>query len=101
MLNKHYEKLIQCDTRLNILSQRLNIVVDNPYFESQASACENSEESEGDGSNQLQSAATVAPSASLDVASSACAQSSSSTCGQSPLAVQSVFKDAASPSSGM
>lgn len=101
MLNKPYEKLIRCDTRLNILSQHPEIVVDPPYFESKASACENSEESDGDVSNQLQPAASGPPSALQDVASSACAQSSSSTCDQSSLTVGSLSKDAASPSSGM
>ncbi|KAL3535162.1 hypothetical protein ACH5RR_003623 [Cinchona calisaya] len=40
MLNKHFEKLIQCDTRLNMLSQQPEIVMDTPYFDAQASAVE-------------------------------------------------------------
>ncbi|KAI3715086.1 hypothetical protein L6452_22053 [Arctium lappa] len=31
ILNKHYEKLIQCDTRLNFLSQQLDTVLDLPF----------------------------------------------------------------------
>ncbi|XP_024980311.1 uncharacterized protein LOC112517187 isoform X2 [Cynara cardunculus var. scolymus] len=31
VLNKHYEKLIQCDTRLNFLSQQLDTVLDLPF----------------------------------------------------------------------
>ena len=31
MLNKHYEKLIQCDTRLKFLSQQLDPVLDLPF----------------------------------------------------------------------
>ncbi|GER39506.1 calpain-2 catalytic subunit [Striga asiatica] len=45
VLNKHYEKLIQCDTRLAILSQLLELDVGSPYFEPEASIGENSEES--------------------------------------------------------
>ncbi|KAJ9557967.1 hypothetical protein OSB04_012581 [Centaurea solstitialis] len=30
-LNKHYEKLIQCDTRLNFLSQQLDTILDLPF----------------------------------------------------------------------
>ncbi|KAL8493113.1 hypothetical protein ACS0TY_024358 [Phlomoides rotata] len=101
VLNKPFEKLIRCDTRLNLLSQQLEIVVDPPYFESKTSASEKSEESEGDGSSQLQPAASGPPSAFQNVASPACAQSFSSTCEQTPLAVQSVSKDAAPLSSGL
>ncbi|CAI9293548.1 unnamed protein product [Lactuca saligna] len=32
VLDKHFEKLIQCDARLNILSQQPGIVLDFPYF---------------------------------------------------------------------
>nr|XP_043629764.1 uncharacterized protein LOC122601053 [Erigeron canadensis] len=32
VLDKHYEKLIQCDTRLNFLSQQQDIALDFPYF---------------------------------------------------------------------
>ncbi|CAA0814692.1 Unknown protein [Striga hermonthica] len=45
VLNKHYEKLIQCDTRLSILSQLPELDVGSPYFEPEASVEENSEES--------------------------------------------------------
>ncbi|XP_061354375.1 uncharacterized protein LOC133299003 [Gastrolobium bilobum] len=33
LLGKHFEKLIQCDPRLNVLSQRSDLVLDCPYFE--------------------------------------------------------------------
>ncbi|KAF7814580.1 uncharacterized protein G2W53_028549 [Senna tora] len=33
LLGKHYEKLIQCDPRLNFLSQQPEVVLDCPYFE--------------------------------------------------------------------
>ncbi|KAI3793115.1 hypothetical protein L1987_35729 [Smallanthus sonchifolius] len=31
VLNKHYEKLIQCDTRLNFLSQQVDTFLDSPF----------------------------------------------------------------------
>lgn len=34
LLGKHFEKLIQCDPRLNFLSQQPEIVLDCPYFDS-------------------------------------------------------------------
>ncbi|KAI3754527.1 hypothetical protein L1987_54312 [Smallanthus sonchifolius] len=37
VLDKHYEKLIQCDARLNFLSQQQNIVLNFPYFPSSTS----------------------------------------------------------------
>ncbi|CAJ1970713.1 unnamed protein product [Sphenostylis stenocarpa] len=33
LLGKHFEKLIQCDPRLNYLSQQPDLVLDSPYFE--------------------------------------------------------------------
>lgn len=33
LLGKHFEKLIQCDPRLNFLSQQPEMVLDCPYFE--------------------------------------------------------------------
>ncbi|KAI3444055.1 hypothetical protein Pfo_000720 [Paulownia fortunei] len=102
VLNKHYEKLIQCDMRLSILSQQPEIVMESPYFESQASVLENSEESKGDECNQLTAAAKGSPiSVFQDVASAAAVQLSSFKFGQNPLAVQHVSKEAASPSSVM
>lgn len=102
MLNKHYEKLIQCDMRLGILSQQPEIVLGSPYFKSQASVCENSEESAGDGGNLQPHAAKGSPiSAFQEVASSAGPQLRASEFGKNPLAVQHVSKEAASPSSVM
>ncbi|KAE8653061.1 hypothetical protein Csa_019547 [Cucumis sativus] len=37
LLNKHFEKLIQCDSRLNFLSRQPEIVLGSPYFEPRAS----------------------------------------------------------------
>ncbi|ERN07072.1 hypothetical protein AMTRI_Chr12g273560 [Amborella trichopoda] len=44
LLNKHFEKLIQCDPRLNLLSQRSSINLDNPYFDSRGSVFEDPDE---------------------------------------------------------
>ncbi|KAK1358132.1 Pre-rRNA-processing protein IPI3 [Heracleum sosnowskyi] len=33
LLGKHFEKLIQCDPRLNFLSQQAEITLESPYFE--------------------------------------------------------------------
>ncbi|KAL2936445.1 Cytosolic phospholipase A2 beta [Bienertia sinuspersici] len=43
LLNKHFEKLIQCDMRLNFLSQQPEITLDSPYFESQPSVFDSTE----------------------------------------------------------
>ncbi|XAR50445.1 hypothetical protein NMG60_11004776 [Bertholletia excelsa] len=45
LLGKHFEKLIQCDPRLNFLSQQGEIVVESPYFEPRISVFDNSNES--------------------------------------------------------
>ncbi|KAL6958279.1 hypothetical protein U1Q18_027093 [Sarracenia purpurea var. burkii] len=46
LLGKHFEKLIQCDPRLNFLSQQGEIVVGSPYFETNSSVFDNSNESD-------------------------------------------------------
>ncbi|KAL7162072.1 hypothetical protein ACSBR2_042530 [Camellia fascicularis] len=45
LLGKHFEKLIQCDPRLNFLSQQEEIVLESPYFEPRISVFEDSNES--------------------------------------------------------
>lgn len=40
MLGKHFEKLMQCDPRLQFLSRQPEIVLDSPYFEPRATATE-------------------------------------------------------------
>ncbi|KAL6012206.1 hypothetical protein ACLOJK_002684 [Asimina triloba] len=44
LLSKHFEKLIQCDPRLNLLSQQPEVVLDSPYFESRISVFEDQNE---------------------------------------------------------
>ncbi|KAK9213534.1 hypothetical protein WN943_002922 [Citrus x changshan-huyou] len=48
LLNKHFEKLIQCDMRLNFLSRQPEINLESPYFEPRSSICEDAEEFKGD-----------------------------------------------------
>ncbi|KAK7329897.1 hypothetical protein VNO77_24079 [Canavalia gladiata] len=40
LLTKHFEKLIQCDVRLNFLSQQPDIILDSPHFETRPAAVE-------------------------------------------------------------
>ncbi|KAI4355859.1 hypothetical protein L6164_004590 [Bauhinia variegata] len=47
LLGKHYEKLIQCDPRLNFLSQRPDLVLECPYFEPRAVIGDHIESSDG------------------------------------------------------
>ncbi|KAL6525400.1 hypothetical protein OROHE_015707 [Orobanche hederae] len=104
VLNKHYEKLIQCDARLGILSQQPEIHVDSPFFDSEASVQENSEESIGDGYNQLPEAAKGSPiSVFEDAASAATGVQLSAFKFEhiKELQVKHVSKEAASPSSAM
>ncbi|XP_027362850.1 uncharacterized protein LOC113870455 [Abrus precatorius] len=43
LLAKHFEKLIQCDMRLNFLSRQPEIILDSPHFDTQPSAFEDSD----------------------------------------------------------
>ncbi|KAI3446709.1 hypothetical protein Pfo_003374 [Paulownia fortunei] len=102
VLSKHYEKLIQCDMRLSNLSKQPEIAMDSPYFESQDSVLENSEESKDDGCNQMPAAAKGSPSSVFeDAASAATPPLYSSNFGPSALAAKEVSKEAPSPSSVM
>ncbi|XP_059640421.1 uncharacterized protein LOC132282687 isoform X2 [Cornus florida] len=66
LLGKHFEKLIQCDPRLNFLSQQADIVLESPYFEPKLSVFDESNEvkdlfnlnSEGSNYFDLQDAAS-------------------------------------------
>lgn len=104
MLNKHYEKLIQCDTRLGILSQQPEIHVGSPFFDSEASVQENSEESTGDGYNPLPEAAKGSPISVFEDAASAETGVQFSAFKFEhikELQVKHMSKEAASPSSGI
>ncbi|CAA2960591.1 Hypothetical predicted protein, partial [Olea europaea subsp. europaea] len=84
MLNKNYEKLIQCDRCLYILSQQLEIVMDSPYFEAHASTFENPEESRGREFDQMVAAQGYSPSSFQDVELAATTQSPPLTSRQNP-----------------
>lgn len=48
LLNKHFEKLIQCDMRLNFLSRQPEINLESPYIEPRSSICEDADEFKSD-----------------------------------------------------
>nr|GMC63310.1 ATP-dependent DNA helicase [Ipomoea batatas] len=103
VLNKHFEKLIMCDTRLHFLSQQPEILMNSPYFESQPSPVENSNELKDHGLNLL-SAAKGSPTTGVQsIASSPAAGQSSISFEQDLLngAPEHSSKDASSPSSVM
>ncbi|XP_039066404.1 uncharacterized protein LOC120212036 isoform X1 [Hibiscus syriacus] len=60
LLNKHFEKLIQCDMRLNCLSRQPEIILDSPYFESRNTAFEDPGERKGSTSSGFQNMASPA-----------------------------------------
>ncbi|XP_047333155.1 uncharacterized protein LOC124936680 [Impatiens glandulifera] len=49
LLGKHFEKLIQCDPRLNFISQQDEIVLESPYFEARIDDDESKETNQGFG----------------------------------------------------
>lgn len=101
VLNKHYEKLIQCDIRLSTLSQQPEIVIDSPYFESKTPVSENLDESKDDECNQRPASAKGSTSVIEDATPAASVQLSPFDLGQSSMAAQHVSKrEAPSPSSG-
>ncbi|XP_043695895.1 uncharacterized protein LOC122646411 isoform X2 [Telopea speciosissima] len=55
LLSKHFEKLIQCDPRLNLLSQQPEISLDSPVFETRGSVFEDPDESKCQGFDPLNS----------------------------------------------
>ncbi|KAF5469413.1 hypothetical protein F2P56_013491 [Juglans regia] len=103
-LNKHFEKLIQCDVRLSFLSQQPEIVLDSPYFEPRPSVFEGLEESKDHSFDQVDSGRGPM-SGFLDVASSTATQSSALKIGQKQdsagLALETQSQEAPSPSSVM
>ncbi|CAN8229894.1 unnamed protein product [Cochlearia groenlandica] len=47
IMNKHFEKLVQCDHRLFHLSRQPEIIMDSPYFDARQSIFEHPSESKG------------------------------------------------------
>ncbi|XP_022749490.1 uncharacterized protein LOC111298968 isoform X2 [Durio zibethinus] len=76
-LNKHFEKLIQCDMRLNCLSRQPEIILDSPYFESRTSVFEDCDEPKGHDFGQGETGKRSTSSVFQNIASPAAAQSSS------------------------
>lgn len=104
LLNKHFEKLIQCDMRLNFLSQQPEISVDSPYFEKQPSGFEDSNVSKSRDLDQRGSSKGASIYIFEDGATPSVSQSSSVTVKQED-ALQGTFeimsREAPSPSSVM
>ncbi|KAK4604850.1 hypothetical protein RGQ29_013064 [Quercus rubra] len=102
LLNKHFEKLIQCDMRLNFLSRQPEIVVDSPFFEPRPSVFEDPEESKEHSFDQMDSGGSM--SGFQDVASPTPTQSSSLKIehkqDSAGLALENRLREAPSPSSG-
>ena len=76
-LNKHFEKLIQCDMRLNCLSRQPEIILDSPYFESRSLVFEDPDELKGIDFGQGETGKGSTNSGFQNIASPAAAQSSS------------------------
>lgn len=104
VLNKHYEKLIQCDVRLNSLSRQPELALESPYFDTKATVFENLDELNNHGLDPLGSGKGSPLSSIQDAASPAAAQSSSVSFEQPDLlgsAPEHLSRDAPSPSSVM
>ncbi|CAN4113283.1 unnamed protein product [Withania somnifera] len=102
VLNKHYEKLIQCDVRLNFLSQQPELALESPYFDTKATVFENIDELKDHGLDPVGSGKGSPLSSIQDAASPAAAQSSSVSFEQPDLlgaAPERLLRDAPSPSS--
>ncbi|CAN4084368.1 unnamed protein product [Withania somnifera] len=104
VLNKHYEKLIQCDVRLNFLSQQPELALESPFFDTKATVFENLEELKDHGLDPVGSGKGSPLSSIQDAASPAAAQSSSVSFEQPDLlgaASERLSRDAPSPSSSV
>ncbi|XP_020409819.1 uncharacterized protein LOC18790091 isoform X2 [Prunus persica] len=102
LLNKHFEKLIQCDTRLCFLSRQSEIVLESPCFEPRSSAFEDPE-SKDHGFDPLGNGNGSSVSGFQDVASPSASQSSSLKIDQqdtASMALEHQSREAPSPSSG-
>jgi hypothetical protein len=99
-MGKHFEKLMQCDPRLNFLSQQPEIVLECPYFESKVAVFEDPNESGH--AFDLRSEERLAFLGLGDVASPSGAQSSSSKSEQDFLgtAPENFSQETSSSSSG-
>ncbi|XVF34347.1 hypothetical protein REPUB_Repub18cG0051900 [Reevesia pubescens] len=104
LLNKHFEKLIQCDMRLNCLSRQPEIVLGSPYFESRISVFEDPGEPKVHDFGQGETDKGSTSSGFQNIASPAPAQSSSleTEKGDSAgITSENISREAPSPSSVM
>ncbi|XP_009623108.1 uncharacterized protein [Nicotiana tomentosiformis] len=104
VLNKHYEKLIQCDVRLNFLSEQPEKALESPYFDTKATMLENPDEFNAHVFDPVGSDTGSPLSSFQDAASPAAVQSSSLTFEQPDLlgaTRERLSKDSPSPSSVM
>ncbi|GMI97578.1 hypothetical protein like AT4G30780 [Hibiscus trionum] len=103
-LNKHFEKLIQCDMRLNCLSRQPEIVLDSPYFESRTLPFEDPNEMRGHDVRQGKTGKGSTTSGFQNIASPSAAQSSSLEIEKGDSAgitSETMYREARSPSSVM
>ncbi|KAK9715579.1 hypothetical protein RND81_06G174500 [Saponaria officinalis] len=77
LLNKHFEKLIQCDVRLNYLSQQPEITLESPYFDLQPSVLDKINQFKSHGFNQRETSNTSTISIFEDIATPSVSQTSS------------------------
>ena len=104
LLNKHFEKLIQCDMRLNFLSRQPEIILNSPYFESHSSAFDASNESKNHGLDQRETSRGPSISIFEDVGTPSVSPSSSISIKQDDTLhgpSENLSREATSPSSGI
>lgn len=99
LLGRHFEKLIQCDPRLNFLSQQPEFVLDSPYFETGTGVHDHIESSDG---FDRKSEGQAGIFGIQDVESGSAVQSSSSRSEHNFMgkAVENISQEITSPSSG-
>ncbi|XP_050910078.1 uncharacterized protein LOC127123953 [Lathyrus oleraceus] len=100
LLGRNFEKLIQCDPRLNFLSQQQDFVLESPYFETGTAIHDRIETSDGFGRKSEGHAGIFVL---QDVESGSAGQSSSSRSEHNLMgkAVENNFQEITSPSSVM
>ncbi|KAI5440319.1 hypothetical protein KIW84_025590 [Lathyrus oleraceus] len=100
LLGRHFEKLIQCDPRLNFLSQQQDFVLESPYFETGTAIHDRIETNDGFDSKSEGHAGIFGL---QDVESGSAGQSSSSRSEHNLMGevVENNFQEITSPSSVM
>ncbi|XP_015580382.1 uncharacterized protein LOC8265774 isoform X2 [Ricinus communis] len=104
LLNKHFEKLIQCDMRLNFLSRQPEIILDSPYFEQRTSVFEDPDDPKSQDFNKVEMGIASSSASGFQdlVASPSAAHSSSLEIGDhAGTTSEQMSREAPSPSSVM